>query len=72
MKLLTFFNLVRTLQSHPEILKRVLNRMREQDRLGFDTALLLVRQTMAQLLAEMDIRGAVAVEIDTAIAAWGD
>ncbi len=69
MKLLTFFNLVRTMQSHPEILKRVLVRMKDEDREGFDAALLQVRRAIALLFEELKVRDS---ETDAAIAKWGD
>ena len=69
MKLLTFFNLVRTLHSHPEILKRVLVRMKNEDREGFDAALLQVRRAVALLFEELKVRE---TETDAAIARWGE
>ncbi len=69
MKLLTLFNLVRTLHSHPEILKRVLHRMKEEDREGFDAALLQVRRAVALLFEELKVRDS---EIDAAVAKWGE
>ncbi len=69
MKILALFNLLRTLHSHPEILKRVLHRMKEEDREGFDVALLQVRRAIALLFEELKVRE---TETDTAIAKWGD
>ncbi len=69
---LTIFNLVRTLQSHPDILKRVLDRMKEQDREGVLAALLQVRRAVTLLFAEMNVHGAIVGETDAAIAAWGE
>lgn len=72
MKLLTFFNLVRTLKSHPEVMKRVFVRMRREEAVGFHAALHQVRRAVALLFEEMKITGAVVAETDAAIAAWGD
>ncbi len=69
---LTIFNLVRTLQSHPEILKRVLVRMKDEDRKGFYAALLQVQRAVALLFREMDVHGPVVTETDAAIAKWGE
>ncbi len=69
MKILTLFNLLRTLHSHPEILKRVLHRMKEEDREGFDAALLQGRRAIALLFEEMKIHDS---KTDVVIAKWGD
>ena len=69
---LTIFNLVRTLQSHPDILKRVLDLMKEQDLEGVLAALLQVRRAVTLLFAEMTVHGAIVAETDAAIAKWGE
>ena len=72
MKLLTFFNLVRTLQSHPEVLKRVFDRMQREEAVEFHIALHQVRCAVALLFEEMKITGDVVAETDAAIAKWGE
>ncbi len=68
---MTIFNLVRTVQAHPEILDRVLDRVKEEDREGTIAALRLIRRAAALLFAEFNIRGDIVAETDAVIARWG-